>query len=442
VIPPPIRTPLLRSLPWLAVAAVLAAGAHAQQSCTAAGCHDALLARPYVHAAADGDACDSCHQSTATPHPQKGTKTFALTQQPPALCADCHDAAGTKKHVHPPLAEGDCTTCHDPHASSEAKLLTEPLGELCGLCHGDVAAAPLLHGPVAAGDCTSCHAAHESDAPKLLVEAGDGVCFDCHSDMEGLAKQKVVHAAVEAGCTSCHQPHGAAHPKLLAEEGGALCFQCHGDVEAAVAKATVPHAPLGSAQACASCHTPHAGEHAKLLPASERDTCLGCHAGVIDERMTTLHAPIRDGSCTACHAPHGGDNAKLLAGRFPAKPYVAYSEGEYELCFQCHDADLAKFPDTAFATGFRDGERNLHYVHVNAEKGRSCSMCHDLHGSDNPSLIASSVPFGQWRLPLRFTKTETGGGCSPGCHRPYGYDRKSPVKGGPPAAAAVAGKAD
>ena len=444
-LPSGVRGRCLAALLSLVAVAAPAAGQSAaaatasEPTCSSAGCHDTMMARPHVHAAADGDACDSCHQPTATPHPQKGRKTFALSQQPPALCTDCHESFGSKKHVHAPVAVGDCTTCHDPHASVEPKLLTEPAGSLCGLCHGEPTEAPLLHGPVAAGDCTSCHAPHESDEAKLLTAPGDGVCFQCHTDLEELTKKKVVHAAVEAGCTSCHQPHGAAHPKLLAAAGGALCLECHGDVGEAVSKATVAHAPLASAQACASCHTPHAGEHAKLLPASERDTCLGCHQAVISKRMTTLHGPIRDGSCVACHQPHGAQHDNLLAERFAAGSYVAYAEKEYALCFQCHDADLAKYPDTAFATGFRDGERNLHFVHVNSEKGRSCRMCHDLHGSDNVSLIATAVKFGQWDLPLRFVKTENGGGCSPGCHRPYSYDRKNPGKITQPATAAASG---
>jgi predicted CXXCH cytochrome family protein len=90
---------------------------------------------------------------------------------------------------------------------------------------------------------------------------------------------------------------------------------------------------------------------------------------------------------------------------------------------------MVQYPETSFATNFRDGERNLHYLHVhNKQKARSCTLCHSLHGSNNPKLIADSVPFGKWSLPLKFVKTETGGGCAPGCHKPQAYDRKSPGK--------------
>ena len=145
--------------------------------------------------------------------------------------------------------------------------------------------------------------------------------------------------------------------------------------------------------------------------------------------MTTLHGPINEGKCTPCHDPHGGPNAKLLVAEFPPNPYAPYTDKEYALCFTCHKRDLVQYPDTSFATGFRDGERNLHYLHVNnKQKGRSCKLCHALHGSTSPKLIADSVPFGKWNLPLKFVKTDTGGSCSPGCHKTQSYDRKTPGK--------------
>ena len=145
--------------------------------------------------------------------------------------------------------------------------------------------------------------------------------------------------------------------------------------------------------------------------------------------MTVLHGPINKGTCTPCHDPHGSAESKLLVKSFSADFYAPYSDKEYELCFSCHKRDLLRFPETSFATGFRDGERNLHYLHVNKkEKGRSCKLCHAIHGGPNPKLVAESAPFGKWELPLKFIKTDTGGACSPGCHKPYNYDRQTPGK--------------
>jgi predicted CXXCH cytochrome family protein len=405
---------------------------HAEDSCVAAACHAKIVEAKHVHP--PSESCDSCHESIDAKHPQKGVKTFKLTAEPPELCTACHDAFGKKSDVHPPVKDGMCTTCHDPHASNETKLLTQPLKDLCAACHDAIVGFPHMHGPVAAGDCTSCHNPHESDIKPLLVKKDDELCTGCHVDLEELLKKPNVHPALQGGCTSCHNPHGSKYPKLLPEEGAGVCFSCHDDIAEKVQKAPVVHAAVKSEKNCASCHTPHAGDHAKLLLAPEKDTCLGCHKTIVTASMTTLHGPIQDGKCTPCHDPHGGPNAKLLVGAFPTEPYVPYTDTAYALCFSCHKRDLLQYPDTSFATGFRDGERNLHFLHVNnKQKGRSCRMCHNLHGGNHPKLVADSVPFGKWSLPLKFVKTETGGSCAPGCHQPQSYDRKNPGKKSEPA---------
>ncbi|MBP9143865.1 MAG: cytochrome C [Thermoanaerobaculia bacterium] len=414
---------LLCSLPFL-----LPSDGSAQESCQSAQCHATLVQGSAVHEAAES--CDTCHEATATPHPQKGTATFKLTDAEPALCTGCHDALAGKAHVHAPFADGSCTTCHSPHASNTAGLLLKPQKELCVDCHSEPGAAKFPHGPVEAGDCTACHAPHASDNKALLARTGDALCVDCHSDVSDLvAAKKVKHAALDDGCTSCHQAHGGEHPKLLAEAGQALCFQCHDDIAEKVQKSPVVHAALAAAKGCASCHSPHAADEKGLLLETEKDGCLGCHKEVVTAAMTVLHGPIRDGSCTGCHEPHGGQETKLLVESFPATAYVPYTDTAYALCFTCHERDLLKYPDTSFATGFRDGERNLHFLHVNnAQKGRSCVLCHNLHGGTNDALIAESVTFGSWKLPLKFVPSENGGSCAPGCHRPATYDRKAPGK--------------
>jgi predicted CXXCH cytochrome family protein len=402
------------------------ADALAQNSCVTAQCHATLLTAKTVHPATDD--CGSCHESVATPHPQKGKTTFKLTQEPPALCYNCHDPYGKKGVVHPPVKEGMCTTCHDPHASNQPKLLAQPVKDLCESCHAEKTQFKYAHGPVAAGGCTECHTPHESDAKSLLPKPGEEwLCFNCHADIQELLKNKNVHPALTGGCTSCHNPHGAAHPKLLAEEGATLCFQCHDSIGEKVQKSPVVHAAVKEGKGCASCHSPHASANAKLLLKPEKETCLGCHKTLITKTMTTFHGPINAGKCTPCHDPHGGQHPKLLVKEFSPDPYVPYTDTAYALCFGCHNRDLLQYPDTSFATGFRDGERNLHYLHVNnKQKGRSCKLCHALHGGSSPKMIAENVPFGTWSLPLKFVKTETGGSCSPGCHRPQSYDRQNP----------------
>ena len=399
----------------------------AAQGCVTDQCHSALLKAKTVHPVAQS--CDSCHQAASSPHPQKGKKTFKLLQEPPALCEMCHAPFGKKSQVHSPVKNGLCTTCHEPHASETPKLLIRPMRDLCLSCHPDKVDFPFLHGPTSAGDCTSCHNPHESNSKALVTKEGSELCLTCHFDMQEEMKKKTVHPALLGGCTSCHNPHGAQYKKLLSAEGKNLCFQCHPKIMEKVEKAKAVHAPVNTERGCASCHSPHASNTPKLLSNTGKELCLGCHRNLIRKNMTVLHGPIQTGMCTACHDPHGAKEANLLIKQFPADIYVPYTDQQFELCFSCHNRDLLRFPDTSFATGFRDGEKNLHYVHVNKkEKGRNCKVCHNMHGSTSPKLIADKALFGKWDLPLKFVKTETGGSCAPGCHKPYNYDRKTPGK--------------
>ena len=103
-----------------------------------------------------------------------------------------------------------------------------------------------------------------------------------------------------------------------------------------------------------------------------------------------------------------------------------YAEGikdNYAFCWECHDSDLLELAKTTTATNFRDGERNLHYVHLIGKKGRSCSICHDVHATKREHLIVDKVPFGDWEFPVNYVPDENGGSCFPGCHQQYKYTR-------------------
>jgi predicted CXXCH cytochrome family protein len=330
-----------RSSAWLDLllaAAMLFAcrGALAQEGCASAQCHATLLKAKTVHPATES--CESCHESVATPHPQKGKQTFKLSAEPPGLCEGCHEPFGKIAQVHPPAGEGMCTACHDPHASNQPNLLVEP------------------------------------GVPQL--------CYQCHDQVgEKIAKGPTVHAAVQDG------------------------------------------------DRCITCHNPHASDHPALMDVPQETACLACHPAIVTKSMTLLHGPIQQGECTPCHDPHASRYPRLLVLEFPAGPYAPYTDQQYELCFSCHQRDMVQVADTTTATAFRDGAENLHFLHVNnKQKGRSCALCHTLHGSYTPELVAQSVTFGKWSLPIKFVKTETGGSCAPGCHRPLSYDRKSPGK--------------
>jgi predicted CXXCH cytochrome family protein len=66
-------------------------------------------------------------------------------------------------------------------------------------------------------------------------------------------------------------------------------------------------------------------------------------------------------------------------------------------------------------------------VHVNKDKGRTCTACHDPHASNQAKHVRYEVPFGAWSYPINLTTTATGGSCVVGCHAPKKYDRQNPL---------------
>jgi hypothetical protein len=50
-------------------------------------------------------------------------------------------------------------------------------------------------------------------------------------------------------------------------------------------------------------------------------------------------------------------------------------------------------------------------------------LCHAIHASRLPKLMAEKVSFGDWEMPVNFIITDQGGQCTPGCHAKATYDR-------------------
>lgn len=410
-------------------------------SCTASECHGEFAKRQSVHAPVAQGACDSCHEAT-----NAGEHTFALTTEEAELCLDCHDEddfPGSLQHA--PFSRGECTACHDPHGGDGPHLLmVESVAEVCADCHDEVLDdLKHLHGPVDAGECTSCHNPHAADHPKLLFAETDKLCLKCHEDMAKRISQGVfVHEPVRGECTTCHGAHGGENRMFLVTAGSQLCFDCHEEIEETIEDAEVPHKAVTTDRACMNCHNPHASGFDHGLIKETMSLCTGCHNKRLGEGEGSTsnialqlaerprhHGPIEQKDCVACHEPHGGANFRLLSEAYPKRFYTPFKEESYAICFSCHEVELLEDEETDEATGFRNGERNLHFLHVNRPyKGRTCRACHEPHAGRKAKMIAESVRFGAWMLPINFEQSETGGSCAPGCHRAYSYDRRKPVE--------------
>lgn len=407
--------------------------------CATPACHADVMARKVLHGPTAQKKCDACH---AYDEPRE--HTFKLTADPAKLCDTCH----TLKHrtvVHAPVRDGQCTGCHDPHGSDHKTLLVaDPTRGLCQKCHtkekNDFMNKKFMHGPVAVGACILCHDSHSSWEPKLLVKAKGKLCLDCHTDtVQKAEKARYVHEPVKTDCSQCHDPHASDAKFQLIQDSPKLCFSCHKDIEKDLAGAKVVHGPAKGPGGCLDCHNTHTSELPKLQKAVQPQSCLSCHNQKLKDEdgkaltdMAELlkenpeqHGPIREGSCTACHNPHAGQRFRLLTHDYPPEFYAPFKIERYALCFDCHIPQLVLAENGRGLTRFRKGDQNLHWLHVNKEKGRTCRACHEVHASKHAFHIRESVPFGEsgWMLEINFEPTKTGGSCSPGCHRKAEYDR-------------------
>jgi predicted CXXCH cytochrome family protein len=136
------------------------------------------------------------------------------------------------------------------------------------------------------------------------------------------------------------------------------------------------------------------------------------------------HGPVASKDCTACHMPHGSDHYSILMDDFPAAFYSPYDAKNYGLCFQCHEETIFTSATTTNLSQFRNGSKNLHFVHVNkAERGRTCRACHEIHASAQKHQIRDAVPYGKsgWMLKVNFTQRADGGECTGTCHSTRSY---------------------
>ncbi len=410
------------------------------QSCTTTECHQGIVKHTFRHNPAAAD-CSACHLAVGDPSAHK----FALPVSKEELCLRCHQLPA-ETHGHAPVRDGKCTECHDPHGSEhKAQLVGDPNRDLCVKCHNATfMQKKFVHGPVAVGACVTCHKPHSSDIPKLLSADANTLCKTCHADTGKIPEGGHVHKALDQGCVSCHDPHAADHKFQLRQNAPELCLSCHKDkMDSITAGATSVHAAINDPGGCTTCHEPHASKLANLQRGSQPETCLKCHDkplkatdGVMLASMskvlanTQKHGPIRDGHCTVCHDPHASKHFRLLPEEYPEKFYAPFSLDLYKLCFQCHSSDMVTKANPQGVTQFRDGAKNLHMLHVNQEKGRTCRACHEVHASERGSHIRDAVPFGSsnWMLEINYKPSEEGGSCAPGCHAPKTYTRPTAAK--------------
>ncbi len=404
-------------------------------------CHDDLMTQETVHAPVKKD-CNRCHVATGEQH--TGTKTdgigFKLKQDVPGLCYECHDPMDDKEFVHDPIQKGECLTCHDAHTSPNLYLVKEnPVGKLCLDCHDlEIPKDNFVHGAVSDGDCQGCHNPHQANNKSFIANTKlDRLCKKCHKSFRKELKKEHVHDPFKKkSCFDCHNPHSSKEEHLSDLKPKDLCLSCHEDTHNTITNAKLVHGAINETETCLNCHAPHASAEKKILKSPEKEMCLECHNKGIESETgnvsaigphlvegNTVHGAIEEDGCIVCHKPHTSEIQSLLNMEFPTQKYVKATVDNFELCFSCHDKALIESPITKTGTDFRDGDQNLHFVHIQNDRGRNCTLCHDVHGTKNTYLIKKETRYGSWDMPIEFEHTDTGGSCLTGCHKKLSYER-------------------
>jgi len=287
-----------------------------QASCLTSECHSDIDKALFVHGPVQAEGCTVCHIPASEPQLVKGKKeVFAdLPEDHPPLfkidtlhiesiCFLCHDDFGDliKKatSIHSVIKQQGCPSCHNPHAGDNEFLLSSAkIGDVCSECHEMDANLKHPHEPVAEGDCTECHDSHSSGFKNLLIEDQKQLCFSCHeATKEEVEKYKYVHRPViERECKDCHAPHGSDYFRLL------------------IRKYTPEfYAPfdISNFDLCFSCH------HEDKVLIKETENLTDFRNGTMNLHYRHVNMPEKGRTCRTCHATHASDNPKHLREKTP-----------------------------------------------------------------------------------------------------------------------------
>jgi predicted CXXCH cytochrome family protein len=202
------------------------------ESC--AMCHDRVVARfeGATHAHLPGEAfgaagalgCEGCH-GPGSLHVDSGGEVRDIIAGSPQVCLSCHQATGAEfrlPHSHPVL-EGKmaCTDCHDPHEGRHDGLVAIDLtragaDETCLQCHAAQRGPFIFEHEASEEGCLSCHRPHGSVNAKMLTARNSNLCLSCHFVQQTAAGPVIgefPHPFINKGaCWSagCHQAvHGS-----------------------------------------------------------------------------------------------------------------------------------------------------------------------------------------------------------------------------------------
>lgn len=169
--------------------------------------------------------CESCH-GPGSKHVESGgaNHTIVNPKQSPQACFACHLEVQAKfqlPNTHPVLrGKMSCVNCHNPHKDSAVRGGGTQLAkknDLCFQCHTQKRGPFVYPHEAVREGCTSCHQPHGSINAKMLTERNQTLCLKCHFEQQGLI----------TGANATHIYIGNRDHTSFVSEGACWSAGCH-----------------------------------------------------------------------------------------------------------------------------------------------------------------------------------------------------------------------